>query len=365
MGPLKKLLPPLRFLAVLYLFFLCIELIGCGFKCFGEGWAQGLFSLTHSPIVGLLIGVLSTSLMQSSSSTTSIVVGLVGGGTLGVTQAIPIVMGANIGTTITNSIVALGHIQRRKEFVLAFSGATVHDFFNMCTVVVLLPLEVMFHPIEKTATLISGLLVGMEGTSFQSPFKMIVMPVAAAIRDFGEQVFHSKELLGATVLVLTLVMLIFALAQMVKIMRGALAAKLEVLIDQYVFTSTLRALLFGMLVTAVVQSSSVTCSLMVPLLGVGIVKMEQIFPYVVGANIGTTVTALLASLVTGNPAALTLAFAHLVFNLFGMAIFLPLRKIPIFLANWLGNATAKRRWVALVYVLLAFFVVPGILILVF
>ena len=137
------------------------------------------------------------------------------------------------------------------------------------------------------------------------------------------------------------------------------------MIDQYVFTSTLRALMFGMLITAVVQSSSVTCSLMVPLLGVGIVKMEQIFPYVVGANIGTTVTALLASLVTGNPAALTIAFAHLTFNLFGMAIFLPLRKIPIAMANRLGNATARRRWVALVYVLLAFFVVPAILILAF
>jgi sodium-dependent phosphate cotransporter len=261
--------------------------------------------------------------------------------------------------------VALGHIQRRKEFVLAFSGATVHDFFNICSVVVLLPLEVLFHPIEKMATLISSLFVGVGGSAFKSPLKMIVKPVAAGIRDIGEQLFHSKELLGALILILALVLLIFALAQMVKIMRGALAEKLEVLIDQYVFTSTLRALAFGMLVTAVVQSSSVTCSLMVPLLGVGIVKMEQIFPYVVGANIGTTVTALLASLVTGNPAALTIAFAHLVFNLLGMSIFLPLRKIPITLANWLGAATAKRRWVALVYVLFAFFVVPSVLILVF
>jgi sodium-dependent phosphate cotransporter len=340
-------------------------MMGGAFKLFGKEWAEKLITVTSNPFLGLLIGVLATSLMQSSSSTTSIVVGMVAGGSLGIPQAIPLVMGANIGTTITNILVSLGHMGRRKEFELAFSGATVHDFFNLCSVTVLLPLEILFHPIERAATFISQMLIGLEGATFHSPLKAIVTPVAHAIRDLAATMFESKGVLAVVLLVLALALLLFALAQMVKIMRGALAKKMELLVDQYLFTSTARALFVGAALTAIVQSSSVTTSLVVPLLGVGIVKLEAVYPYMVGANIGTTVTAILASLVTGNASAVTVAICHLVFNVFAMAIFLPLRRVPITMAKLLGRATAKRRWIAPVFTLLAFFVIPGILVLLF
>lgn len=362
---MKKVLKVLQFIAVLYLFFLCIELMGGSFKLIGKEAAKQLFTVTENPLVGLLIGILATSIMQSSSTTTSIVVGMVAAGTLTIGQAVPMVMGANIGTTVTNTIVSLGHMRLRKEFELAFTGAVVHDFFNLCAVIIFLPLETLFHPIQKTATFVSSCLVGVEGATFHSPLKAIVKPVAKLFMHAGQYIVPNNQVLGILLILVALGLLIFALSRMVKIMRGAVARRLETIVDRYLFTSTARALMIGMLVTALVQSSSVTTSVVVPLLGTGIVKIEAVFPYMVGANIGTTITAILASLVTGNPAAVTIAMAHLFFNLFGTVIFLPLRRLPIWLAKTLGRHTARRRWIALVYVALAFFAIPGILILVF
>ncbi|MBN2494563.1 MAG: Na/Pi symporter [Deltaproteobacteria bacterium] len=360
---LKKALHVLEFLAVLYLFFLCIEMMGGSFKLFGKDAARSLMVVTDNPIVGLMIGVLATSIVQSSSTTTSIVVGMVAAGTLSISQAVPMVMGANIGTTITSVIVSLGHLRRRREFELAFAGATVHDFFNLLAVTLFLPLEWLLHPIQSAATWISSLLVGVEGATFSSPLKAIVKPLVELLQQLGERIWDNQVGLGVVFILLALGLLIFSLSRMVCIMRGALAKRLEVLVDHYLFTSVMRAFVIGILVTAIVQSSSVTTSLVVPMLGAGIIRVERVFPYMVGANIGTTITALLASFVTGCPAAVTIAICHLLFNLFGSAVFLPLSFVPIGLARWLGRQTARRRWVALIYVLVAFFAVPGILIL--
>jgi sodium-dependent phosphate cotransporter len=362
---LKKILSVLHFLAVLYLFFLCIELMGGSFKLIGKDAAHDLLVVTDNPFVGLLIGLLATSIMQSSSTTTSIVVGLVGAGTLTITQAVPVIMGANIGTTITNIIVSMGHIRLRKEFELAFTGATVHDFFNLCAVVLFLPLEWLFHPIQRAATFLAEQIMGIGGATFNSPLQLLVKPVVEWIQAMGLRIIDDAMVLGIILIAVALGLLIFALARMVKIMRGAIAARMERIIDQYLFSSTTRALLIGIVVTAIVQSSSVTTSLVVPLLGTGIVKIEAVFPYMVGANIGTTITAILASLVTCNTAAVTIALCHLLFNVFATAIFLPLKQLPIWMAKQLGRATAKRRWVAPVYVVLTFFVIPGILVLLF
>ncbi|UCD16467.1 MAG: Na/Pi cotransporter family protein, partial [Candidatus Zixiibacteriota bacterium] len=118
-------LKPIGLIFFLYLFILSITLLGDSFKLFGKEFAQSLLVSTSHPIVGLFIGILATSIIQSSSTTTSIVVGMVAGGLLSIDGAIPIVMGANIGTTVTNTIVSLTHITKSREFQRAFSGAIV------------------------------------------------------------------------------------------------------------------------------------------------------------------------------------------------------------------------------------------------
>ena len=93
----------------------------------GSGTNKSTFEFASHPVAGLMIGLVATALIQSSSTVTSIIVGLVAGG-LPIETAIPMVMGANIGTTVTNTIVSLGHIRNKEEFKRAFASATIHDF---------------------------------------------------------------------------------------------------------------------------------------------------------------------------------------------------------------------------------------------
>ena len=153
----SKIVKAIIVILTIYLFLLSIKLLGHSFKLFGRGFAEAMIQMTSNPVAGLIIGIVATSLIQSSSTTTSIVVGLVAGGALSLYNAIPIIMGANIGTTITNTLVSMGHITNRVEFRRAFSASIVHDFFNICVVIVLFPVELRFHIIAKTAITMQNL----------------------------------------------------------------------------------------------------------------------------------------------------------------------------------------------------------------
>ena len=103
----------------------------------------------------------------------------------------------------------------------------------------------------------------------------------------------------------------------------------------------------------------------IPLVGAGILTVEQIFPYTLGSNVGTTVTAMLAALSTASVPAITIAFAHLFFNLSGIGIVFPIpqiRRIPIRLATALATFTSSSRGLAIVYIVVVFYVVPAAII---
>ena len=118
----------------------------------------------------------------------------------------------------------------------------------------------------------------------------------------------------------------------------------------------------GFTSTALLQSSSMTTSLAVPLAGAGFLTLQQVFPYALGANVGTTLTAMFAALMTGQEAAVTVAFAHLLYNVMGIALVWPLRRIPLGLAELLAKYALRSRLVPLGYVILVFFAVPMALI---
>jgi sodium-dependent phosphate cotransporter len=345
---------------ILLVFFTSIELMGTSFKLMGRGVARTLIETTSNPFVGLFIGILATSLVQSSSTVTSMTVSIVAGGGLSISGAIPIIMGANIGTSVTNTIVSLGSITRRDEFRRAMAGATVHDFFNLLAVVVLFPLELIFHVVSWTAAQLTDALAGIGGTSLLSPLKAIIEPVA----DLVVELAGSN---GWIVLGVGLVLLFVSLRYLVVLLKTLVLGRSEQLLHKYIFGAPLQALLFGALITLMVQSSSITTSITVPLVAAGIVTVAQIYPFVLGANIGTTITAILAGLslsVAGDlagVAALKVAFAHLVFNVYGILLFFPIpamRNIPIRLAEKLGDLAAKSRAYAIGYVLTVFFIVP-------
>ncbi|HVS16694.1 MAG TPA: Na/Pi symporter [Thermoanaerobaculia bacterium] len=346
-------------LVVLYAFFVGLEMMGLSFKLFGRGFAEGLITRTANPFSGLLIGILATTLVQSSSTTTSMTVALVAGGALTVEGAIPIIMGANIGTSVTNTIVSLGHVTRREEFRRAFAGATLHDFFNWLTVLVLLPLELLTGYLRRSALWFEEIVVGVGGQKLFDPLKAVVAPAAGLLaRVLGES--PVAVLLGG------LLLLFLALRYLVKILRVLLSSQAEAVLHRTLFRSPAVAIVAGAVVTVMVQSSSISTSVMVPLVGAGVITLVQLFPFTIGANIGTTVTAIIASLATGSPAAITIAFSHLLFNLSGMVLiyFLPpVRRIPLWLASRMGDVAARNRVAAVAYVLIAFYVVPIILLL--
>ncbi|MFH1564863.1 MAG: Na/Pi symporter [bacterium] len=354
---LQAILKFLFLAAILYLFLLSIELMGIAMKGLGGGFAEKLITTTSNPFVGLFIGILATSVIQSSSTTTSIIVGLVASGGLSVAGAIPMIMGANIGTSVTNLIVSLGHISRPNEFKRAFSAAVVHDFFNLFAVIILFPLELFTHLIEKLAYFLTGFFVKFGGINLLSPVKELTHPVTTCLKGSMSPVI----LLG-----LSLILIFFSLFYLVKLMKSIMVGRIEVAIDRYIFKQPATAFLFGILFTMLVQSSSVTTSLVVPLAGAGLLTVEKIFPYVIGANIGTTITAMLVALITGSPVAVTVALAHFLFNAIGASIIYPFfRDIPIKHAKKLGELAIKSKKFAILYILTLFYIIPLILIFVF
>jgi sodium-dependent phosphate cotransporter len=350
----KVWLQVLLLMLVLYVFLVSIGLLGSSFKLFGKDFALQIIEMTSNPLVGLFAGILATTLVQSSSTTTSVVVGMVAGGALTITGAIPVVMGANIGTSVTNTLVSMGHITRKEEFKRALAGATVHDFFNLIAVLVLLPLELAFGYLQWTAEHAARIFSGVGGMKAANPIKIITKPVISWLVDL----VNGQPILA---LLLALGLMYLALKFLVDLARGLVIKRAEQYINRYLFGAPLLTMLLGVVMTVMVQSSSITTSMVVPLIGAGILTLEQVFPYTLGANIGTTVTAMLASLATGNVAAVTVAFAHLFFNLSGIALVYPvksIRNIPMRMARGLAKLTSRSRMYAVVYVVMVFFLIP-------
>jgi sodium-dependent phosphate cotransporter len=322
---------------------------------FGKGLAESLIATTTNPLAGLFIGVLATSLIQSSSTTTSIVVGLVAGGALNVTNAIPIIMGANIGTSVTNTLVSLTQIQRETEFKRALSAATVHDFFNLLAVLVIFPLQYLTNFLGHAATFLGENFQNIGGLKFLSPVKALTKPPVEVLKGL----FSNYPWI---LLALSLILLILALTRMVKSLRILVVKKAEAWFDRYLFKTALRALLLGLLLTAMVQSSSITTSLVVPMAGAGLLTLAQIFPYTLGANIGTTVTAILAALVSGNLSAIIVAFSHLLFNISGIVVWWPFKFVPISMAEKFAGIAVHKKIIAILYIVIVFFLIPIFLI---
>lgn len=344
---------------LLYGFFLGLDLMGIGFKLFGKDFAKMLLEQTANPLVGLFVGILATSLVQSSSTTTSMTVALVAAGGLTIEGAIPIVMGANIGTSVTNTLVSFGHVSRKVEFERAFAGATLHDFFNWMAVLLLLPLEIFTGFLAKTSGFLAGALEGVGGSKLFNPLRAVVRPTAVYIKEqLGES--------GALVVAAGVILLMLSMKLLVDLLKLLMTDRAEQILHGSIFRSGLAAIAAGLALTVLVQSSSITTSLMVPLVGAGIITLKQFFPYTIGANIGTTVTAMLAALSTGSTASISVAFAHLLFNLSAsLIIYLPppVRAIPLALAKAAGRLGSKNRLLAALYIVVLFYGLPLLLLL--
>jgi len=183
----------------------------------------------------------------------------------------------------------------------------------------------------------------------------------------------SEAASGAILLVASLIAMVICLVVLVKLLNSILHSPLKRIVRKAVnadfpgkaaFLTGYVAMLVGAGVTVLVQSSSVFTSALTPLAGIGVVTVDRMYPLTLGANIGTTVTGLLAAFTADASKVhdtLQLAICHLFFNITGIIIWYPipvLRRLPIRLAKFLGNTTAEYSWFAVVYLILLYFILP-------
>jgi sodium-dependent phosphate cotransporter len=321
----------------------------------GKAAAESIILATSNPFTGLFIGLLITALIQSSSAVTSMVVALVASGAMTIEGAVPIIMGANVGTTITSTIVSLGFITKKKEFMRAVSAGTYHSFFNILTVFILFPLEYYYG-------FLSTLSEYFASEFFHQPIGPVKGEFSILGNGFGFLVNHLAGFIrNGFILVVLSISLLFA---SILFFRRALSRQLgfgsQDRFQRFLFKSPLESFGWGLLTTAAIRSSTITTSLVVPLVAKKLVKLRTAAPFIMGANVGTTITAFLVAMLNSN-AAISIAIAHFLFNFIGVLVFFPtpfLREIPINLARGLGRITLNYRLAGFLYLLLIFFVIP-------
>ena len=361
-------------LVMLVLFLVAIRGLGQGFKGLGGDLLGRFFAITENPFVGLVIGIFATSLMQSSSVTTSMVVALVAAPdhALPIHHAIPMIMGANIGTTVTNSIVALGHIGRKIEFRRAFAAATCHDFFNFIAVAVFLPLEMATGFLEKSSAVIADMFrAGATHEShghFPNPIKAFTGGIISPTQHLLERMVANKRLAAVCLIALSMAVIFISLYLIVKSLKVVAATKMQRYVSKSLGATPVLGMIVGVVVTVMVQSSSITTSVLVPMAGAGIVTLSQVFPIMLGANVGTTFTAIFASVgadASTQHFAVQIAAVHLLFNVLGILMIYPIRRIrelPLKMATSLSVMAVRSRKIAIIYILCLFYILPALLI---
>ena len=358
------------FAVVSLYFFLCaINVMGSGLKSIGKStdWIANAMAQGDNPLVALFASVLITSIVQSSSFTTSLIITLVAAGELSVGTAIFAVMGANIGTSITGLIVSLGTMKIRRQFRRAYATALMHAIPNLLTVLILFPLEWASrslpgsngHGLLMRVSMWITELLGLDpGEKPTSPIKVITKPVVTFINDMVGYVTESVTVLGVSVAVIGLGILFVSLLGLVSNLKGALLQRLEGLFSKVIFRNDFFAWISGISSTVAVQSSSVTTSLMVTIAGAGVVKLRRVFPFMLGCNIGTTVTGVIAATANPTAGAVTVAVSHVLFNIFDNGIWYPLKIIPIRLAKWYSGIASRAPRYALFFLLTIFVIIP-------
>ena len=363
----RALPPPLRaalVVGMLYAFLVGVSLLETGISGLGADFQDGLIREIANPISGLFAGILLTVLVQSSSVSTATIVGLVGAGTLDVSLAVPMIMGANIGTTVTNTLASLGSIRRRNEFQRALTAATMHDFFNLLAVAVLLPLELMTGLLTRVALVLTRLLRGSDVALVPGPSRLrsAVKAPVSLLRDLVAGLGLPGRPGALLLLVFGLVLIFLALWLITRNMRQLVRGSVERAMNHIIGRGGgAVGIVIGLLVTVAVQSSSITTSILVPLVAAGLLTARSAYPITLGANVGTTVTALIASLAVAEPAGLTIALVHFLFNVTALTIVFPVRRIreiPVRLAEHFARIAVRHPSVVSGYLLGMFVILP-------
>ncbi|WP_109830707.1 Na/Pi symporter [Reichenbachiella versicolor] len=343
----------------LVIFLWALDLMTDIFQYVGNQTINKLLEFTSNPFISLFIGLFITAVIQSSSTSTSLIVAMVASGSLPLENAIPMIMGANIGTTLTSTVVSLSYITNRYEFRNALTSGVMHDFFNIFTVAILFPLEYYYHVLSRlsgwAATIFdnNNTYEGGQGTKYE---------LFGTINESLISSFEYKSIL----FIIAAGCLLGSIKFLSKIISNKMILATKTRFQEVFFKNSLNSFGLGTMLTAVSQSSSITTTVIVPLAAVGKVPAKKIFPYIIGANVGTTITAIIAA-INRSETAMSIALVHFFFNGIGACLWLiPIfRKLPVLYARKFSAMTADYKIVGFFYILFVFFVFPLALIFIY
>lgn len=341
------------------MFLFALDLMSDSFRHLSKSTVESIILASSNPFIGLFIGLLITALIQSSSTSTSIIVTAVASGSITFVDAVPMIMGANIGTTITSTIVSVGYIANRNKFKRAFSAGVAHDFFNVLIVLLLFPLELQYGLISSVSESISSWIMPVDTLVKTAPLSFKLLNLSPITNFYTGLI--SNPIFN---LIFSFALLFSAIKVISKIISNRLIGTSHEKLQDYIFKGTGKTFLWGTLVTIGVQSSSITTSVIIPFVATAKVSLKRVMPFIIGANVGTTITAFLVVIFKSH-SAVNIALVHLIFNLVGVLLFLPfpgLRSIPIVMAERFALLVSKYRFLVVVYILLLFFILPFCLI---
>lgn len=255
----------------LAMFLYGMHLMGEGLQSGGGKLVGSMEKITSNPFMAVLLGLGITAVIQSSSATTVMVVGFVNSATLQLEQAASVIMGANVGTTVTSWILSLTGLSGDNPIITAFKPSTFAPLMAMIGVIMLVFLKKeKLHTIGKVLFGLGLLLIGMD---FMSD----------AVKPLADDPNFTNLLL--------------------------------------MFSNPILGVLAGAVITAAIQSSSASVGILQALILTGTIPYSSVLPIIMGQNIGTCVTALISSIGTSKNAKRA-AFIHLYFNVIGTVIFM-------------------------------------------
>ncbi|CAD6187467.1 unnamed protein product [Caenorhabditis auriculariae] len=370
-------------------------------------------ALIKDPISALVVGMLVTVVLQSATTTTNILVTMVAANMITVHDAIPVMIGSELGSSLVNALISLAYAGQPEQFCRAFSAAVLGDVFNVCSLFVIFPLELATSLIETLSWWIVDPLISEQGLSFKT-LELLTDPVTRMILEVNEaevlnasirpelfppnhtfvlrcafsngsriyacpykHVFVystlSDQAIGWMVLAFAIPCLIACLFAIVfliqKMLDGHAAKYVKNLLSRecpgrWKPCTGYVVMAVGLIVTLLIQSNSIFSSSLTPLVGSGVVTLEQMYPLILGSNIGTTFSGVLAAFSADGSRfekALHMAMCQVIYNIIGTFLFYiipPMRKFPIYLSLKLGHTTNRYRWFIVIFVLVFFLIIP-------
>ncbi|MBN2336230.1 hypothetical protein JXL21_11775 [Candidatus Bathyarchaeota archaeon] len=368
-----------------YFFIASLEGVKSGFKLIFAEWQGnilGMITSNTAPITGLALGMLSTALVQSSSAVVAATMvsmsGMVASGLpleAAIQFGVPMILGANIGTTVTNTIVAFG-IQRgmtMKEFKDTIPGVIVDDVYEALTITIFFILELSTGLISKTVLRLGNFytkVLKMEDV-FAVFDKTIIdfiikEPIIDPVKSLAVGVLGPRGG-GIALFVLWFAVIIVTMGMITKGLEKIIEMEWEDKVKA-AFESPVRGFFTGFGITFLVGSSSIGSSLVIPFLATKVVDLKKAYPYLVGCNMATTVDlSQIYGYIAGGVVGMILGSAHVLLNILAMIIWLisPLRFVPVAIAEWLGEKIAQNKnaaYALLAWVVVVFFVIPILII---